>query len=200
MPSSHPSLGLRVFFLSFFRRAPPVPLVVLPKSCSCRCGDPVLLPYPSFALSAFFLSFFRVDSKSRTLVLPSREIPTQLSLKSLCGGGVSSSHPSFGSFFSFFEQRNIHKNNSTQVQANLHKPHRYDPRRSDTVQQEAQKEFYNKAPSHDTDWARDWRALALTHRKNLQTGDDRSLDGAAVWSVARWDCLAPLLALDIHVF
>ena len=93
-----------------------------------------------------------------------------LPVKSLCGGGVSSSHPSFGScFLSFFEQRNIHKNNSTQVQANLHKPHRYDPRRSDTgTYKRHRKKITTKLP-RPTDWARDWRALALTHRKNLQT-------------------------------
>ena len=39
----------------------------------------VLLPYPSFGLSVFFLFFLLGDG-----------------LKSLCGGGVPSSHPSLG--------------------------------------------------------------------------------------------------------
>ena len=34
-----------------------------------------------------------------------------------------------------------------------------------------EKEFLNQAPSHDTDWARDWRALALTERISQQKAD-----------------------------
>ena len=61
------------------QESPPVPLIVLPnKNNSARAGDPALLPYPSFGLSVFFLSS-----------------------KSLCGGGVPSSHPSL-CLFSFF--------------------------------------------------------------------------------------------------
>ena len=46
------------------RRAPTCPLIVLPKSCSCRCGDPVLLPHPSFAC---LFSFFLLSCERRIL-------------------------------------------------------------------------------------------------------------------------------------
>ena len=75
------------FTLVRSRRAPPVPLIVLPKSCSCRWG-PCPRPIPRLAcLFSFFLSF-------------STQVKARHRLKSLCGGGVPFSHPSLGFAFS----------------------------------------------------------------------------------------------------
>ena len=47
-----------------------MPLIVLPKSCSCRCGPcPPLTPIPRLGLSVFFLSLceIRVTVNSATV-------------------------------------------------------------------------------------------------------------------------------------
>ena len=52
----HDYRGSRGGSLVRSRRAPPVPLIVLPKSCSCRCGP--CPPPPSLVWVVCFLSFF----------------------------------------------------------------------------------------------------------------------------------------------
>ena len=56
--ASCPSLSVRS------RRAPPVPLIVLPKSCSCRWGP---CPPPSLVSVFVFFLFYRADSLSELL-------------------------------------------------------------------------------------------------------------------------------------
>ena len=76
----------------------------LPSPNHCESRDfllvnknPSLSLSPSLGLSVCFLSFFLLDAQGLGWATAST---TLLSLKSLCGGGVPSSHPSLG--FSVF--------------------------------------------------------------------------------------------------
>jgi len=69
----HGALRACVVSLVRSRRAPPVPLIVLPKSCARAGGDPVLLPHPSSGFVCF-LSFF-LSLQQKNLASPPVDSP-----------------------------------------------------------------------------------------------------------------------------
>ena len=75
------------------RRAPPVPLIVLPKSCSCRWG-PCPRPIPRLAcLFSFFLSFRFAHATTTPQSSPARDTFSSagLSSSSVCRQGETHS-------------------------------------------------------------------------------------------------------------
>ena len=98
MPSSHPSLGLSVFFLSFFPPHRPLKILLVQVG-----GDPVCPPptHPSLIWLVCFVSFFSLDSTSLefsffllgTVREGERQTcavhrPTEIRVKSSCWGPV----------------------------------------------------------------------------------------------------------------